>query len=472
MFPLGAGVMSINENENPPGQGYMATDPPSEVWEPEAKDVSDPSGATSMAAPGPRPEEDDAPCPEPGHGDSAAFVGRQPIFDRKMRVYAYELLFRSSADNFARFHNDDQATAQVLVDTFMELGLEQVVGNRKACVNLSREFLLGNSFHLLPPERVCLEILEDVVVDDAVVQRAQELSERGYTIILDDFIYHEDIKPLIEIADIIKVDILEMDGDGIREQVRLLEGTSARLLAEKVENIEEFELCRDLGFSFFQGFFLEKPQVVKGRRMSPDAMAMMELLARVNSSDVTVEELQQIISRDASLSYLLLKYINSAFYALPERIESTQHALMLLGTGQVQSWVNLLLLSKVSRKPSELLVISMLRAKMCEGLAESLGEHDPQMFFTAGLLSILDALVDRPMDSLLHQLNLCDDLKQALIHREGPAGLALKCAIAYGRANWGDVALEGLPTEAIRNAWIEAVKWVSSVRSVVTSQEG
>jgi EAL and modified HD-GYP domain-containing signal transduction protein len=214
------------------------------------------------------------------------FVGRQPIYTRKLDVCAYELLFRSNETNRAQVVNGNQATSQVILNTFMEIGLDTIVGQKRAFINLTRDFLLQEYSAVFPAKRVVLEVLEDVPVDAALIAAVRRLSAQGYTIALDDFVYHERLRPLVEVADIIKVDVLALDRKTLSEHSTLLRQYNVQLLAEKVETQDAFKFCKALGFDYFQGYFFCKPEIIKGHRVPANRLATLQLLARLRDPDV------------------------------------------------------------------------------------------------------------------------------------------------------------------------------------------
>ena len=290
---------------------------------------------------------------------SDIFIGRQPIYDRKLSVYAYELLFRDNTDNAAAVVDGDSATSKVLVNTFMELGLDNIVGSRPAFINLTRSFFTDQQVISLPRERVVLELLEDIEPDEEVVKGVRRLSEQGYTIALDDFIYHESLQPLVDLADIIKIDIMALDRGEVRDHVQQLRKYSTRLLAEKVESREEHEFCMDLGFDYFQGYFLAQPKVIRGRRLPNNRLAILELMGRLQDPEITFDDLQELISSDPGFCYRILQYVNSAARGLNQEVDSIHRAITLLGLQAIKDMATMLSMARIDNKPTEL-VLSLI----------------------------------------------------------------------------------------------------------------
>lgn len=388
------------------------------------------------------------------------YIGRQPIYDRKLGVYAYELLFRAASDNSAAFTDGDQATSDVIVNTFLEIGLDNIVGSRLAFINLTRAFFIGEHTISLPKDRVVLELLEDIEADEEVVSSVKRLSEQGYSIALDDFIYHESLQPLVQLADIVKIDIMALSRDEIRDHVKALRQHPLRLLAEKVETREEHEFCMELGFDYFQGYFFAQPKVIRGQRLPNNRLAILKLLGKLQDPDITPQQLDEMIAQDVAFSYRILRYVNSAAFSLPRKIESIQQAVVILGLQTIKSWTTLLAMSQVDNKPTELVVTAMVRAKMAEELARAMDAPQPDSFFTVGLFSALDALVDNSMEEILTQLPLADHIADALLHKgDGPHAEVLKCVLAYERGDWENLDCVQIGSHRIRTCYLDALQW-------------
>lgn len=394
---------------------------------------------------------------------SDIYIGRQPIYDRKLNVYAYELLFRAAADNSANFTDGDQATTDVIVNTFLEIGLDNIVGNRLAFINLTRSFFVGEHTISLPKNRVVLELLEDIEADEKVIAGVQRLSEQDYTIALDDFIYHESLQPLVKLADLVKIDIMALEREEVREHVQKLRQHPLRLLAEKVETQEEFDFCKELGFDYFQGYFFAQPKVIRGQRLPNNRLAILKLLSRLQDPNIAPDQLEELIAQDIAFSYRILRYVNSAALALPRKIDSIHQAVIILGLQTIKSWTTLLAMSQVDNKPTELVVTAMVRGKMAEAMAIAMNAEQPESFFTVGLFSALDALMDNSMQEILTQLPLADHISAALLHRRGLLGEVLDCVLAYERGQWKNLGCQQLGTHKIRDCYLDALRWAATV---------
>jgi len=380
-----------------------------------------------------------------------------------LEVFAYELLFRSGELQHAGVTDGNQATAHVLVNTFLELGLDTLVGAKRAFVNLTRDFLLQDYSLVFPADRVVLEVLEDVEVDDDVLAALRHLSAQGYIIALDDFFYQEHLRPLVELADIIKIDVLASSRTTVAEHVKLLRHYDVQLLAEKVETQEDFTYYKTLGFEYFQGYFFCRPDVVKGQRSPTNRLVILELLAKLQSPETTFHDLEALISRDVSLSYKVLRAANMAIYTGARKVGSIHQALQLIGLTAMTNIVSLFLLANIDDKPHELLITAMVRAKMCEQLAKRMQQSTSATSFTVGLLSVLDAFMDRPMPDILPMLPLADDIVEALLAHEGRLGATLHCVLAYERGDWETVQNLGCPRDLLVQTYLEALKWATEI---------
>ncbi|MGM0477380.1 MAG: EAL and HDOD domain-containing protein [Pseudomonadota bacterium] len=393
-------------------------------------------------------------------------VGRQPIYDSRMVVRAYELLFRDDAVNRAAVTNGDQATARVLYNTFVEIGVDTIVGKNKAFVNLTLPFLLGEYPLPASPGNLVLEILEDIQPSESLMESLRELKRQGYTIALDDFVYSPHLEPLVELAQIIKIDITLLDQDQLAEHVRHLKRPGKFLLAEKVETHEEFAYCQSLGFNLYQGYFFCRPNIVKRKQMPANQLAMLQLMNALQDEDIDARELERLISQDVTLSYRLLRLVNSAYFNLNNKVESVQRALMLLGLDAVRNWSSLLALSSVDDKPLELVRTASIRARMCENLGPDIdGGLSKGAYFTVGLFSTLDALLDQPIEEVLAELPLQPGITAAIVDQEGTAGTVLKATLAYEQGDWETLkGLEtGLPASTVRDHYLEALAWSDSM---------
>jgi EAL and modified HD-GYP domain-containing signal transduction protein len=391
-------------------------------------------------------------------------IGRQQIFDQKLNIYAYELLFRGKDLNLNDKNEATQATNQIITDSILELGLNTLVGSHKAFINFTTQNILEKTPLNLPKDRIVIEVLENVAIDLRIINNLREFSQHGYTIALDDFVFSDEWKPLIEFANIIKLDIMEMGEANTRNAIKQLKPYNVRILAEKVETHEEFQYLSELGCDYFQGFFFNKPNTVAGKRLGVNQTAAIRLLTIVNDPEVGFEELSKIISQDVGLSYKLLHYINSAFFALPSKVESIHQAISYLGLKEIKRWSNILTLASLSNKPEAILQNSLIRGKMCEQLGRLVGEKADH-FFLIGILSCLDSLLDIPIADALQQLPLADDISPAILHKQGLTGEALQCVINYEHWDLSGMTFRNLDQKLIGEAYVQSINWAKDVLS-------
>jgi len=394
-------------------------------------------------------------------------IGRQPIYDRQHNVFAYELLFRDENNRAPALSEGTQASNQIIVDTLLEHGLHRIVGSHRAFINFTRDNILEGTPLLLPKDRVVVEVLESVAIDQTLIDAVRDLSRQGYMIALDDFQFSEEWVPLLRLADIVKLDA-QLDGEAeARACVECLKPFSIRLLAEKVETEEQIRFYEELGCHYFQGYYFQRPHIVKGKRIDSARQAGIRLLAEINRPDIELDELCAVIAQDVGISYKLLRYINSSFFALPSKVDSIQRAVMLLGLLELKRWASLVALSSVPGKPQELIRTALIRAKMCELLAAGAGEKKTDQYFLAGMLSILDQLLDGHLEEVLQDLPLTPVLLSALLGHEGDSGAALQCALHYEHWRLDAVAYRDFGPQAIGKTYLDAVAWANEVMELL-----
>src|SRR3989442_774327 len=324
-------------------------------------------------------------------------VGRQPIFRADMNVLGYELLFRDDETNRASFSDEDQATAEVILNTFTEIGLERVVGQQLAFINFGRNFIMGGYCEAIPQRRAVIEILESVEPEPKLLEQLERLRLKGYRIALDDFICAERFYPLLDVADFVKLDVLATPWPEVERSVPVLKTRPVQLIAEKVETPEQFKACKSLGFDYFQGYFFCRPQVMVSRRMPVNRLATLRLITKMNNPETKIKELEETIRQDVSLSYKLLRYVNSAACGLQREVDSIPHASMLVAHKKRKIWASLILLSRFDDKPKDLIITALARARICEKIGEALRIKGTERCFLVGLFSVLDAILAQPM---------------------------------------------------------------------------
>ncbi len=370
---------------------------------------------------------------------NAIFVARQPIFDAQQTVYGYELLYRNSFTDSSQVADATDATLSVIHHAFLALGA-QLTASKRVFINFCRDALLKRMPFVLRPESTIIEVLEDVEADDVVMGVCRELKQAGYLIALDDFDGRaSNSAALVELADFIKFDFQATTADERQDFVRRQNGGKIALLAEKVETPKEFHEAREAGYAYFQGYFFSKPVILSAKNIPTTKMNYLRLLGDISKSELDFIELQKTIMRDTYFSCSLMTYINSAFFGLRTRIATIQQALMFLGEREVRKWAALVTLTFLSGgKPPEVLETSLIRAKMCELLAEKTYLSDNTMeLFLMGMFSLLDVLTGRPLEEITAMLNMSKEMRIALTTGGNAYGELLSAVCSYERADWG-----------------------------------
>ncbi len=392
-----------------------------------------------------------------------AYVGRQALFDRRLQVVGYELLYRDSDENRARFSDADKATAETMLNAFVELGLDTLAPGLPVWVNLPEAFLLGKYPIPLPPERTVLEVLEDVPVTPELLSALERFRAEGFKIALDDFILTDATRPLLDLAWAIKVDVLNVPKQEVARQFAELKPAGKIMVAEKISTHDEHIFLRDLGFYLFQGHFLEMPIVAKTKRMPHDRAALVKILSALYDAKLDLREIETLVAAEVGLSVRLFRLASSAAFSLGQPIGSVRQAVLRLGVQQVSALIVLVMVAGFDDKPLELARQALIRARMCEALAKHAHLASDQLF-TAGLLSLLDAVLDRPLHEILAQMQIAPLVRDAL---EGSAGSTASKIVDIARhQSRGELrggSLIGLPAQTVFVAWYEAIRWADDV---------
>jgi len=397
-----------------------------------------------------------------------SFLARQPIVDDRLQVFGYELLCRGSDPNAPWRGSNNHASARVIDDSVLSIGLETLTLGKRAFLNLSRDTLLSDAVSTVPPEKVVLELLEDVPADRDVVDACRSLHQRGYAIALDDFVEGSDAEALIPFTKFCKVDVRATPADSLAPLGARLRSRGVRLLAEKVETREEFEAVKAAGYSLHQGYFFCRPQTVAIRAMSTQQLTQMRLIAALNNPNASVVSIEGLLKQDPRLCFRVLRCVNSAAFGLRREIHSIREALMLLGLDQIRKWASIWSLAGMNGGSPELVNMTILRARSCELVGEALGAPDNgEEYFLLGLCSLLDVILQRPMVDALAALPLSSTIKEALVGVSNPARLVLDVVTQYERGAWDEATVTadtlGLDTFELRAAYHRALAWASQL---------
>ena len=406
------------------------------------------------------------------------FIARQPIVDRKESLVAFELLFRSARGSVesgveSGAVDDTQATAQVLVNAFGEMGIADVLGAHRGFINLDAEFLHSDLIELLPKHQVMLELLETIKIDDSIIARCHELKAKGYSLALDDVVELKDeIKPLLGLVEVVKLDLMLIDPARLPALVKELKRYPIKLLAEKVEDREQARRCMDMGFDLFQGYHFARPETLSGKRSDPSKMALIRLLSMM-LEDAENDEIEETFKENADLTYNLMRMVNSAGTGLTTKISSLKHGLMVLGRQPLRRWVQLLLYAsnKGVITISPLMQLAATRGKLLELVAqrERSGDRDyADRAFMVGMLSLLDTLLGEPLQEILARMSLQEEVETALVKHQGNLGELLTLC---EKIETGDLAAiqemlhshPELTMEELNKAQMEALGWANNI---------
>ena len=398
------------------------------------------------------------------------FLARQPILGRDQHLVAFELLFRAAGEDDDAKLTDGAAATAAVISHASQLGMEQVVGEQLAFVNVDEVVLMSDFVRFLPAHKVILEILETVRPTEQLLARVAELKELGFKFAVDDVVEHSaELDKLVQLVDVIKVDVKGLQPEELARLADSLKGTGKKLLAEKVETLDEFRLCMELGFEYFQGYYFARPVILTGKKITPSEMAILRLLELVNSN-ADSQAIETAVKRDALISLNLLRLVNSRAAPGPQ-IESLSQALSQLGRRQLSRWLQILVYTSAGAQvdlDSPLLQLATTRGKLLEMMTLHVRPGDTasaDRAFTVGIMSLADALFSVPMADILDNVEVADDVRAALLDREGDFGTMLRVAELLEAADCGRklaTALRrvGLTVTEIREIELAAFNWV------------
>lgn len=403
------------------------------------------------------------------------FLGRQPILDQKRRIFAYELLFRSEDSLLANVEDDLQATSTVIVNTLSQFGLDAVLGKNIGFINVSASLLMSETLELLPPDRIVLEILEDVPMTQAVLTRCEALKALGFRLALDDFNYRTEYDPILPLVDFIKYDLTLTPLAQLKMALPLIRKKSnAVMLAEKVEQIAVFEACKELGFQLFQGYFFAKPSVLRSKKPQPSQMALMRIMGLL-LGDANVSDLEPLFKDNPSLTLSLLRLVNSVgIGGGRQQISSLRQAIVVLGQKQLMRWIQLLLYASPDGGASNSLMQQVAnRARLMELLAqqvESPVKPISDQAFMTGMLSLADAVMQIPLEEVFQQIGLADEIREAVLQRTGTLGDLLNLAEAIETGDFATASRVthalGLSASELTNLELQAIQWSTEIGKI------
>jgi EAL and modified HD-GYP domain-containing signal transduction protein len=369
------------------------------------------------------------------------FVARQPIFTRQKKIFGYELLFRLGLENAFPDIDGDIATSNVLSNTFFSFELKEILGNKPGLVNFTKELILQKTPLLFPKQHIIIEVLENIAPDQEILDALKEFKDKGFLIALDDFIYHEKFKPMMALCKIIKFDLIATPLETLSEIIAdIQKHYKIQLLAEKVETYKEFELAKQMGFNLFQGYFFSKPEILSKKEVSASHITKLKLINEVGHTDLNFQTIEGLIKKDVSVSFKLLKFINSAYFNRMTPINTIKDALTYLGVDELKKFINIVVVSDLGEnKPDELIRASVIRARMCEQCGSLFKTHfTMDELFTLGLFSAMDAMLDRQMEDILKNIYFSEKIKNALLGKDREFQKILTIVSSFEKGEWSN----------------------------------
>lgn len=397
------------------------------------------------------------------------YIARQPILNAHKKLYGYELLYRGANDYKLADVSGNRATMSLLSGAFLTKEIKELSGNKPCFINFTQDLLERNIPASFPKNQIVVEVLEEVEPTAKVLSVCKKLHKDGYTIALDDFIFHKKWLPILEFAQIIKIDVRLTPLDTLIQTLNKLAPYDVKLLAEKVETEAEFIKASKMGFTYFQGYFFSKPEQIQITEIPSNKVSLLGLLHEITLKKTTLNRLHAIISTDIAISYKILRFLNSAYFYRLEKVKSVKHAIAYLGEKELRRFLMLVIISELSTDtPNELVRLVLVRAKFCELLGEAspYKEDSPELFLL-GLFSSLDAMLNVPMDTVLQDLPLTEAVKMALTHQTGVLADFFRLALAVER-NQGQLvkSLVGeleIDSEKVRSSYMVAIKYANGL---------
>jgi len=398
------------------------------------------------------------------------FIARQPIFNKKNEVIAYELLFRNGSINSYTGINGDDATRNVISNAFYSFGINNITNGKKAFINFTENLIKEEVATILPVDYLVVEILEDVEPTKEIVHACKELKEKGYTLALDDFVFNSKYEELIKLADIIKIDFSITKGVERKNIVKQLKfNNQIKFLAEKVETIEEYNEALSYGYEYFQGYYFSKPRILSSKAINTNKYITLQILEKINRDEINFDNIESLILKDVGLSYKLLKLINSASLGIKNKTNSIKYALTILGEKELIKWLYVVLLNDMKQdSPEELINLGLIRAKFCESICNnSKIKNKGMLAYITGMFSVMDAILSVPIENVVKELYLPEEVSQALILKNNNFSDILELVISYEKGDWDkvlDLAKElSIDPTIIAEKYFDSLEWVKTI---------
>ena len=404
-------------------------------------------------------------------GKVSVFVARQAIFNRRQKVVAYELLFRDSPKNFFPDIAEGQATARLIMENQLNLGTRHITSGKKALINIGPESLELDLCAFLPCQDVVIELLESIEPTDTNYELCRELFHSNFNLALDDFVYKPQWDRFLKLVKLIKFDITITPLNDIHPIIKKLKDhKQIKLLAEKIETQEEYEVAAGMGFDYFQGYFFAKPTMMKHNDIDYNYGLVVAIYAEIMGPNPDLTKIAALFELDAALAYKLLRLINSGVFPIQSKIASLKQALVYLGQERLKKFVSLIVTAHTAgKKPAELMQVCVVRARFCELIAKKVAKHQSGEAFLTGLFSLLDAILDQPMSLLVEKLPFQDEIKAALLEEKNTLYYILKVVKAYETGSWW--ALEqaviflNIQSDILPELYKKSVDWADSYKN-------
>ena len=398
------------------------------------------------------------------------FVARQPIFDSELKVFGYELLFRDRLENVFPGIDGDIATSSVLSNAFFSFELMEILRNRPGFVNFTQKLILQKTALLFPSQHIIIEVLEDIEPSRQIIDALEQMRKQGYRIALDDFSTQQNHMPLVQVSDIVKLDFKLSNKEDIHRLVKQLqENPNITLLAEKIETHQDYREAKDMGFHLFQGYFFSKPEMMSKKDISPDRMTKLRLIDELQYKDLDIRKIETLIKNDVSISYKLLKFLNSAYFKRPVPINTIKDGITYLGVDELKKFISVIAVSDLNReKPNELARRSVVRAMMCEKLGAILHtEFSRDELFTLGLFSLMDALLDHAMEDIIQAVGFSRNMKDALLGDVKNFNTILKLITCFETGDWSENIFKAISGKAVESKlpgfYFESIRMANNV---------
>ena len=398
-----------------------------------------------------------------------AFIGRQPVLDIHTSTYGYELLYRDGTENAFASKSDGDATLNVIENSTLSADFDLLSGKKRVFINFTEKLLLEGIWAALPKDQVVIELLETINPSEDILEICKIIKKSGYMIALDDFRYSSSWDPIIEIVDIIKIDIKATPNQEVEAYAKKFINNGVKLLAEKVETLSEYYWTRKLGFTYFQGYYFSKPEIIRTEQIPTSRLTKLRLIHEVNKEDFDFGEAEKLLKHDPGLTIKLLRYTNSAALGLKNEVYSIRQALTMIGQRNIKKWVSILAVSAFTdKKPKELMHTVVKRGQFCELLAPLFGyvNKEAQSLFLIGMFSLLDAIIDMPMEKVIEQVAVSEEISDTILGRKTPYSDVLNLAIAFETGEWGKmnfiIKKHKLVDKEIIERHIQAIEWTEN----------